>query len=182
MQIRDARPADVDAIAAVARATWHAAYDDLLGPDTVEETVDSWYDPEPLREELRETAGSEACFLVAEDDDVVGFATAGPARDRESDPAGRDAFFARLYVEPDRWGEGIGTELTAEVAERLRDAGHEAVWLEVFDGNERGRSFYESLGFERIGSASETFGGREVTTLHLSAPVSELVEATPARE
>lgn len=183
MEIRDATPDDADAITAVARASWHAAYDDLLGAETVEETVDSWYDTESLREEIQgvESEGG-ACFLVAEDDDVVGFANAGPARDWVSDPDGPDAFFSRLYVAPDHWGEGIGTELTARVARRLQGTGHERVWLEVFDANERGRSFYESLGFERIGNVTEQFGEREATTLHLSAPVTELVEATPTPE
>ncbi|MFD1524862.1 GNAT family N-acetyltransferase, partial [Halolamina salina] len=127
-------------------------------------------------------AADGACFLVADDDGVVGFANAGPARDWESDPDDPDAFFSRLYVAPDRWGEGVGSELAAHVAHRLRGAGHERVWLEVFDGNDRARGFYESLGFERIGSVTETFGGTEVTTLHLAAPVSALVAATPSVE
>ncbi|WP_202593798.1 GNAT family N-acetyltransferase [Halolamina rubra] len=110
------------------------------------------------------------------------FANAGPARDLSSDPDGPDAFFSRLYVHPDHWGDGIGTELTATVAERLAAAGHERVWLEVFEENERGRSFYESVGFERIGSVTETFGGQEVTTVHLSAPIARVVDATRAVE
>lgn len=129
--------------------------------------------------EIREVAAADgACFLVADDDGVVGFANAGPARDWASDPDDPDAFFSRLYVAPERWGEGVGTELTAHVARQLRGAGHDRVWLEVFDANERGSGFYESLGFERIGSVTETFGGTEVTTLHLAASVPELVEAT----
>jgi len=184
MDVRDARPEDAESIAAVARASWHAAYDDLLGAGTVERTVDSWYDTDSLREEVREAAASDGdCFLVASTGDgVVGFANAGSARDWESDPNGPDAFFSRLYVAPHVWGEGIGTELTAGVARLLRDAGHEQVWLEVFDANERGRSFYESLGFERIGSVTEEFGGHEVTTLHLSTLVADLVESTPSPE
>ena len=184
MEISDATGADAEAVAALARASWHAAYDDLLGPETVEATVDEWYDTESLRAGIGETAAAEAaCFLVAEDDgELVGYANAGPARDWESDPDEPDAFFSRLYVAPEHWGEGVGTELTAAVARRLRDAGHERVWLEVFDANERGRGFYESVGFERIGSVTETFGDTDVTTLHLSAPLSDVVEATPSVE
>lgn len=182
MNVRDAKPEDAAGIAAVARASWHAAYDDLLGADTVEETVDSWYDADSLRAEIQETEEGVGCFLVADADGVIGFANAGPARGWEGDPAGPDAFFSRLYVAPDSWGEGIGTKLTATVARRLADAGRKRVWLEVFEANERGRSFYESVGFERIGSVTETFGGRDVTTVHLSAPVPALVEATPAVE
>ena len=180
MEIRDARPTDAAVIGAVARGSWHAAYDDLLGPETVNETVDEWYDTESLREGISEAVNdSGRCFFVAEGDDgVVGFANAGSTRDRESDPAGPDAFFSRLYVAPERWGEGIGTRLSEAVARRLREQGHERVWLEVFAANERGRGFYESLGFERIGSVTETFGGTDVTTLHLAAPVDALADVT----
>lgn len=181
MEIRDAEPSDAAAIAAVARESWHAAYDDILGAETVESTVDEWYGDDSLREQIREAADAEgACFLVADDDGVVGFANAGPSRDWASDPDDPDAFFSRLYVAPERWGEGVGTELTAHVVRRLREAGHERVWLEVFDENDRGRTFYESLGFERIGSVGETFAGTEVTTLHLAAPLADLVDATPS--
>ncbi|MBP1986461.1 GNAT family N-acetyltransferase [Halolamina salifodinae] len=185
MEIRDARPADAAAVAAVARGSWHAAYDDLLGPETVDETVDAWYDIESLREGISEAVADPGrCFFVAESDDgdgVAGFANAGGARDWESDPDGPDAFFSRLYVVPDHWGEGIGTRLSRAVARHLRDQGHERVWLEVFAANERGRAFYESLGFERIGSVTETFGGTDVTTLHLAAPVDALATATAER-
>ncbi|WP_435115162.1 GNAT family N-acetyltransferase [Halolamina sp. C58] len=183
MEIRDTAPDDVPAIATVARESWHAAYDDLLGAETVDATVEEWYDTESLRAEIREVAAADGtCFLVADDDGVVGFANAGPARDWESDPDGPDAFFSRLYVAPEHWGGGVGSELTAHVVRRLRAAGHERVWLEVFDGNDRGRGFYESLGFERIGSVTESFDGTEVTTLHLAAPLSRLVETTPSVE
>ena len=184
MGVRDARPADAKAVAEVARASWHAAYGEVLGTATVDRTVDEWYDTDSLRTEIDETSAADAaCFLVAEvDDEVVGFANAGPARDWESDPDDPDAFFSRLYVAPEHWGDGIGSELTARVADELRDAGHERVWLEVFETNERARGFYESIGFERIGSVEETFGGTGVTTLHLSAPLSSVVGATPSVE
>lgn len=190
MEIRDAMPADAAAVAAVARESWHAAYDDLLGADTVAGTVDDWYDVDALREEIRETAtAAEVCFLVADSDGaqpaegrVVGFSSAGPARDRERAPDDADAFLSRLYVAPDHWGAGIGTELVGTVARRLRAAGHERVWLELFDANDRGRRFYESLGFERVECVTESFDGTDVRTLHLSTAVSALVDAPSRHE
>lgn len=181
MSLRDARPADAEAIADVARASWHAAYDDLLGAEAVDHTVGRWYAPDSLRERLSRTAGrDDAVFLVADvDDEVIAFADAGPAD--ADDPA--DAFFSRLYVHPRRWGEGVGTELTAAVCGRLREASYDSVWLEVFEANGVGRSFYESLGFERVGSVEETFGGTTLTTLHLRASLSTLLPdagATPS--
>jgi ribosomal protein S18 acetylase RimI-like enzyme len=185
MLLRDARPTDAGAIAAVARSSWHAAYDDLLGTETVDATVDSWYDPDSLRDDIdaAATAGEESAaetpslFIVAEsDDDIVGFTNAGPARGRESDPDA-DAFLSRLYVHPDEWGEGVATALTARLAQRLDEAGYERVWLEVFAENEVGRGFYESLGFDAVARTDETFDGTELTTLQLAAEVATLVNA-----
>ncbi|MFC7046016.1 hypothetical protein ACFQH6_11850 [Halobacteriaceae archaeon GCM10025711] len=39
---------DAEAIQRVARDSWHAAYDAVLGAERVDETVSSWYDPERL--------------------------------------------------------------------------------------------------------------------------------------
>jgi ribosomal protein S18 acetylase RimI-like enzyme len=185
MELRDAMPADAESIAAVARASWHEAYDELVGAETVDSTVDRWYDPESLRETIADAAaahtaapGEESVFLVAERAGaVVGFTNAGPTSDSEGAPTA-DAFLARLYAHPDHWRTGIGTALTGQLARRLRDAGYERVWLEVFAENDPGRAFYESLGFERVGSERETFGGTELTTLQLAMDVPALVAAT----
>lgn len=102
MALRDATPADAEKIAAVARASWHGAYDELLGAQTVDATVDRWYDPDSLRQSIGDAAGAESAppgersvFLVAEREGaVVGFANAGPAHKREGGPEGADAFLA----------------------------------------------------------------------------------------
>jgi ribosomal protein S18 acetylase RimI-like enzyme len=187
MELRDAMQADAEAVATVARASWHEAYDELVGAATVDSTVDRWYDPESLRKTIAdatevdsEASDEQTVFLVAErDGEVVGFTNAGPAPDSESGPDA-DAFLARLYVHPDCWGAGIGTGLAGRLARRLQDTGYERIWLEVFAENDPGREFYESLGFERVGSERETFGGTELTTLQLAMDVTALVAATAA--
>lgn len=182
MNVREAEPDDAPSIQATARASWHAAYDDLLGAETVDTVVNRWYALDSLRDEISQVGGSDiGIFLVAVDDSgdegdgatgtAVGYANAGPRRTPD-DPA--DAFFSRLYIDPDHWGQGIGSTLAATVFEFLADAGHESVWLEVFESNDVGRSFYESLGFERVDSVEETFEGTTLTTLHLSASLSVL--------
>lgn len=178
MDVRDARPEDAEVIATVARASWHAAYDDLLGPETVDATVAEWYATDSLRAEIRQIAEDHGgVFLVAvandpaDDGDVVGLANAVPA---SGDDPPADAFFSRLYVLPDNWGEGAGFDLTTAVRRRLLDVGHDSVWLEVFAENEVGRSFYEGLGFERFDAVDETMGGTTLTALHLRASLTKV--------
>ncbi|WP_266075351.1 GNAT family N-acetyltransferase [Haladaptatus caseinilyticus] len=139
--IRTAEPTDSTAIQRVARESWHAVYDDIIGAGTVDETIDQWYDMEGLREDATR---SEHEFYVSERDDIVGFAHAGPGD-------GDDIFqLIRLYVVPDAWGSGLGGRLLDRVEERLRARTVERVRLSVFADNDVGVGFYESRGFERV--------------------------------
>lgn len=139
MNVREAIPEDVERIRSVARETWHAAYDDILGPEAVDDTLDEWYTLDGLREQAGD---SEHAFYVAETDGIVGFAQASPDSER-----GGVWALIRLYVLPDRWGEGIGTRLLEHIEADARDAGAERLRLGVLTDNDIGVSFYESRGF-----------------------------------
>ncbi len=144
--VRPATAADADAIRRVAREAWHAAYDDLLGPDTVTETVAEWYDPDRLVE--HDITADERPLFVAVDDALVGFAEAAP------ETADRARLY-RIYVTPDRWGEGIGSELLSRVESALRERGFDRLTLEVLAENSVGVEFYESRGFRRTATTHD---------------------------
>ena len=63
---------DAAAIQAVARDSWHAAYDDVLGPERVDDTVSSWYDPERLVTDDVEQADRPFYVAIDETDDGDG--------------------------------------------------------------------------------------------------------------
>ncbi|EJN61245.1 GNAT family N-acetyltransferase [Halogranum rubrum] len=172
LHIRRARPADAEAIAAVARESWHAAYGDFLSTVTIDETVDTWYDPADLREQVEEGA-----FVVAvdeerpESDDIVAFAHAVVASD------GTRPTLTRLYARESYWGSGVGTQLLHRVVADLdTDAGHEFLSALVFANNAVGRGFYESHGFEVVGRRTEAFDGNDHEELILRAPLDTLAE------
>ncbi|WP_440990647.1 N-acetyltransferase family protein [Haloarchaeobius baliensis] len=142
--IRPAEPTDVPGIQRVARAGWHAAYDDTMGPDTVDDCIDDWYDAETL---VGAVEDDDVDYLVATvDDRLVGYASVGPTGDGRS---GSVAGLYSIYVHPDRWGAGIGTALFERCADRLRERGYERLCLRVVADNDVGISFYRSHGFER---------------------------------
>lgn len=152
VRIRPTTRDDVEGVQRVARAAWHAAYDAVLGADRVDETVDSWYDPARLVED--DVAADDRPFFVAVTDGndgaeiVVGFAEAAP-----DDDADALAHLYRIYVHPDHWGEGIGTALLDRIETSLRERGFDRLELSVMAENDVGVAFYESMGFERVGSA-----------------------------
>ncbi|MHC3436514.1 N-acetyltransferase family protein [Natrialbaceae archaeon A-gly3] len=145
--VREATPADAPAVQAVARESWHAAHDHVLGRDRVTETLEEWYGLEDLEDTIEESRErGDAVFLVAEDSgEIVGFTQGGPHAEEPS-----VASLYRIYVHPDRWGEGIGTDLL-EALEAALSAEFDRLWLAVLAENDVGISFYESRGFDRVG-------------------------------
>jgi GNAT superfamily N-acetyltransferase len=55
--VREASVEDLAAVRRVARGAWHAAYDELLGRETVEATVDDWYARDALVEAVLRANG-----------------------------------------------------------------------------------------------------------------------------
>lgn len=160
MALRPATVDDVGAIRRVAREGWHAAYDDVVGADAVDEQVDEWYAPEVLEDAI---AREDWAYLVADGDDgVVGFASGGPT---EEGPA--DGVLAAIYVRPDRWDEGVGSSLLSAIHGDLRSLGCGSVWLAVLAENDVGRSFYRSHGYRRHDEQTTTVGGVEAGELIL---------------
>ena len=158
--IRGATAEDAAAIRRVARESWHATYDDILGAEAVESVVDDWYDPDGLEESIVRDDGR---FLVAEAEsgseaEVVGFAQA--VLGDEDDDA---AQLPRIYVHPDRWGDGVGSELLDRIESWLADRGAERLRLIVLADNEVGNAFYEKCGYRTVGSRESEFEGETVT-------------------
>ena len=143
-----ARSEEAEAIRAVGRAAWHAAYDAIHGPATVEELFDSWWSVDDLREGAIDPG---RVLLVAARGNVLGMVDALP------DPECEAVFrIARLYVHPDEWGEGLGPRLVDGLRQRI--SGANTLHLAVLAENDVGVSFHESCGFKRVGSRVEESG------------------------
>jgi len=138
--VRPADSRDVPGVQRVARRGWHAAYEGVLSAATIEAKLDEWYDRATIRESVeREDVG----YFVAEvDGQVLGYASGGPSD--EGDDVG---FLGAIYVDPDRWGEGIGSRLLDRVESFLADRGYERLRFRVLAENDVGTSFYRARGY-----------------------------------
>jgi ribosomal protein S18 acetylase RimI-like enzyme len=150
MDIRDATEEDISTIRSLAREAWTEAYSDAVPESVIEDAVSEWYAEETM---TRIIGDDEQVCLVATDDDgqIVGFSH-GATDNGEGD-------VLRLYVAPDRWHEGIGTDLLEAMEERLREMGAETVQAMVLADNEMGNAFYEERGFEKTGEAETQLDG-----------------------
>jgi GNAT superfamily N-acetyltransferase len=157
--VRDARLEDASAIARVHTRSWQAGYAhafpaEALAAISVErraENMAGWLASLPPR----------AAILVAEvGGNVAGFASVGAARDGHE----TTGELYSIYVDPDRWGKGVGRALIAEAEERLWAAGFIEATLWVLDDNPRARRFYEAAGWTHDGGTKrDTHLGTEVT-------------------
>jgi GNAT superfamily N-acetyltransferase len=145
-RIRRATPADAQAIAELHVRAWRAAYrglvpDEVLDGLAVSEREWSW-------SELLAKADGSSFTLIAFADEgrVEGFCTA-TVLPRRDDAGTHTAEIAATYVDPDRWGAGIGSALLGSALEELRSDGYQEVTLWVFAANERACSFYRRFGF-----------------------------------
>jgi ribosomal protein S18 acetylase RimI-like enzyme len=82
----------------------------------------------------------------------VGVVLAGP--DPSDDALGH---LARLYVEPDEWGRGIGTQLYRVAIDYMVEVGFSAATLWVLEANARARSWYERLGWSATGERKTVY-------------------------
>jgi GNAT superfamily N-acetyltransferase len=148
IRIRPAEPADADAIAQVQGATWQAAYLGMLPHEIL--AAFGQAQGGAFWERVLTKAPAESVLVARLDDQVLGFISAGPIRERI--PGYRGEFYA-LYVMPEAQGCGIGTALAAQAARGLvRHRWHgAAVW--VLEDNHLGRRFYERLGGRALGIA-----------------------------
>ena len=100
---------------------------------------------------VRGYARRAGAFLVVADsarDGLVGMALVTPPEPRPSEEV---AALQMVFVDPERWGEGVGGRLVAAaLAEaRARGFGRARLWAHADD--ERARRLYEGRGFGRSG-------------------------------
>jgi len=137
MQLRPAEPDDAMAVARVHVRSWQVAYRKLLPDDYLDQ----------LRPEDRAKTYDFASLdplkprtiVAAEEGLIHGFATTMPSRDADLPDHGE---LCALYVDPDKWGKGIGMALVSAARAYLFGLGFRHALLWVLAGNVRAERFY----------------------------------------
>lgn len=157
LEVREAVVGDARQIAEVHVRAWQVGYEGQL-PGAF---LDSLRPEERMaRYRFGADAPEQETIVALEDAVVRGFAVVGTSGD--ADVAGFGELYA-IYVDPERWGGGVGRRLIAEARRRLVAAGHRSAVLWVLDGNARAERFYLADGWQRDGATKTmAFGGSEV--------------------
>lgn len=151
--IRDARPEDRPAIAAIQIASWRGAYggflsDQYLGAPVEHDLGRKWAALTPAPEDI---------LLVTEEaGQVTGFIYVQGNR--------APPYIDNLHAAPNRKRGGIGSALMAAAAARLIAAGKSAVTLTVITDNAPAVNFYRKIGGEFGPVQEELLYGEPVRT------------------
>lgn len=140
VRIRQGVSEDAPAIMEITERGWNAAYRDILSQTTIENTL---IDVDMTREQIEEE--EDKIYFVAEDNsNIRGFVLGDVGGEEDV------ATLGSIYVDPDHWGDGIGTTLLEKFEDFCRKRGYETVELRVLAENDVGVSFYRKHGYEMI--------------------------------
>ena len=99
--------------------------------------------------ELEDPASS---FLIAEvDGRAVGYAMLHDGEPEQGVAGANPVELVRLYVSREWLGRGIGEHLMRACIDAAREAGHETIWLGVWERNGRAQAFYRKWNFRSVG-------------------------------
>lgn len=115
-----------------------------------------------VREKLNDTS---ACLVIgSESGQVIAMAVAEPTRARHG--AGRtvprSGHVSMVFVAPDRWGQGIGSQLLDALHHEMHVRGWETSSLWTGSSNTRARRLYESYGYSLTGEVQHHSGETSV--------------------
>lgn len=158
MIIREATLADSETITQLAQTTMRSAFGPPHNPaELVDEYIQSSITKPILEQELTD---KRALFflLIDADGQAVGYAKlrqGRPPRQLRDRPA---IELQRLYLLPSTIGQGLGQQLMQHCLDWANTQGYRAVWLGVWERNERAIAFYEKIGFKPCGYHFFQFG------------------------
>jgi diamine N-acetyltransferase len=158
-----------------------------LGATTFSETFAADNTPEDLAaylatsfnlaQQTAELEDPDSTFLIAE----VNGRAAGYAMLRAGEPeqgvAGVNPVeLVRLYVSRDWLGRGLGEQLMRACLDEARQAGHQTIWLGVWERNARAQAFYRKWNFRTVGEHMFQLGSDLQRDLVMERPLEALPE------
>jgi diamine N-acetyltransferase len=141
---RDAVAADAETLAAFARDTWVATFGHLYPPHDLRAYLTAKYGADIQRREIAD--GGTRYVLAFDEAGLVGYCMMGALEMPVDDPNGLELH--RLYLHQRAKGAGVADALLEEAIAWARGKGASALYLSVWENNERAQRFYRRFGFE----------------------------------
>ncbi|WP_273444616.1 GNAT family N-acetyltransferase [Neolewinella agarilytica] len=161
-RIQPATPADFPIIQSIAQRTWPDTFGDILSPEQITYMLDMMYSIPAMTEQIGK--GHTFLLLLEKSAESANYPEAAAHR---YTPVGYVSYqfdylegttkIHKLYLLPATQGRGYGKALIEEVDRIARRGGQQKLRLDVNYQN-KAVSFYEYLGFEKIGRFNADIG------------------------
>ncbi|MGD7008638.1 GNAT family N-acetyltransferase [Metabacillus sp. 84] len=142
IEVKKADIQHIEGIIKVCSDGYRATYINTHSLEYIERIISEFYNYDRVHKEvLHSNDGWNGYFIALEGEKVVG-AIGGGLIDKD-----KGEVFV-LYLDPNRRGEGIGTQLLQVLTELQKSKGATEQWVSVSKGNMKGIPFYEARGFQ----------------------------------
>ena len=146
--IRSCNAQDAEAIMSIGIRTFRDTFDEMNTPENMMLYLNQNFTLKKIRQEIAEKGST---FLFAQQyGKTVGYARIRTSENPKGLTAKAPIEIERLYVDRDYIGKRVGYLLMNAWMEYAREGGHDAVWLGVWEHNERAIAFYKKWGFTRF--------------------------------
>lgn len=153
--IRPAALDDASRLAEIHITSWQAAYADVLPAEFLDGlSTELGARTEQWQDWLSTESPQRSVLVVADGDDIVGFAHHGPSGDKDLKATEVGELYS-MYLDPQRYRQGWGSELMTAVFDELRAGGFAGASLWVMTANTAARTFYERAGWEADGAKTD---------------------------
>lgn len=159
MLTRPALPTDAPVLAVLGERLWRDTYAGLIPDSNLELHLAKTFGPVQQAAELADPANLMLVIEVGEA--LRGYALLrahGPEQPNPSCAFTRPLEVVRFYVDKSLHGTGAAQALMTVVLSWAASAGHDGVWLQVWEQNPRAIRFYAKAGFMDAGDASYRIG------------------------
>lgn len=150
MLIRPALPADVQNLAVLGERLWRETYEGLIPSLDLEQYLAQTFGPSQQAAELADPACRT--LVLTEGDDLLGYAWLRAQAPEVEVRFENPLEVARFYMDRSLHGRGAARSLMQAVLAHAASAGHDGVWLQVWEENPRALRFYAKAGFTDIGA------------------------------
>lgn len=167
--IRRANPGDAGLLADLGARTFSETFSTENTPEDMAAYLASSFN---LTRQAAELADTASTFFIAE----VGGSAAGYAKLHAGEPeegieGAKPVELVRLYVLREWLGRGVGEALMRACVEEAHRAGHETIWLGVWERNERAQAFYRKWDFRAVGKHVFQLGSDRQTDILMERAV-----------
>lgn len=150
--IRTGTSKDITAVQEIAHISWNDTYQDIIPVNIQQSFLDKSYSVPMMEMRLKKTI----LLLAEHEGEPIGFANFTKLDDDG------DSELIALYLKPEHQRHGYGKKLLDSGLTYLLDGSNLFVYVE--SENKKGRSFYESNGFEFVEEFEELFEGHPLQT------------------